>query len=116
MKRFTILLILIISVTIAMAKEGKNPVESNKDQVCEVKGQIIDQINGEVLTGVAVKLSGSDQVVYTGFDGEFSFQGLTPGTYTLETSMVSYKGEQLTVHAAKGNTNKVEIILETVTE
>ncbi len=116
MKRFTLLLVISCLTLIVMAKEGPKPATGEKDQVCELKGQVVDKINGEVLAGVAVKLTGSDKVTYTDFDGEFSFEGLTPGTYTLETALVSYKEEQVAVHTSTSSDNTVEISLVTISE
>ncbi len=58
--------------------------------VTSIQGKIIDKSTGEPLAGVSVKIEGTDQVVYSDFDGNFAFDNVTAGTFTIKVSMVSY--------------------------
>ena len=51
---------------------------------------VSDKVSGEYLTGVKVRLKGSDIVEYTDFDGQFSFNNLKPGKYTVDVEFISY--------------------------
>jgi hypothetical protein len=116
MKKVILVMGLILSGILIYAEEGENASEASKANVCLVKGQIMDKLNGESLTGVAVRIAGSDLVAYTDFDGVFTFKDLTPGSYTIETSMVSYQEEKITVEAKAMADNPVTIKLETISE
>jgi hypothetical protein len=64
------------------------------------------------LPGAQVKISGLDQTVYTDLDGNFEVQGISPGNYNLQVSLVSYeenKIKNLVVSANKKSALKVEL-------
>jgi len=65
----------------------KNKAEKAK---CTYSGQVLDAENAEALTGATVRLIEIDQEVFADFDGEFTFENIPAGTYTLEISFVSY--------------------------
>jgi len=56
-----------------------------------VSGKVLDINSGETLAGVAVAIEGTDLKVYTDLDGNFTINGIEPGTYNLILSMISYK-------------------------
>ena len=60
-----------------------------------LSGTVIDHASGENLTGVLIKIKGSDKSFYTDFEGNFEIKGLIPGDYELELSLVSYKSNLL---------------------
>jgi hypothetical protein len=75
-------------------------------------GTVVDQSTGEALPGAQVKISGLDQTVYTDLDGNFEVQGIIPGSYSLQISLVSYeenKIKDLVVSANKKSALKVEL-------
>lgn len=67
-------------------KSNNTPVEPN---VC-VTGTIVDGSTGETLAGVEVSIEGTDLKAYSDFEGKFSFNGLTAGSYKVVTNYVSY--------------------------
>lgn len=71
--------------------QAKDPEPSKLQSLSSIKGQITDQSTGEGLPGVALVLSGSDIKVYTDFDGNFTFNNITPGEYTIIAEYVSYR-------------------------
>jgi hypothetical protein len=56
-----------------------------------IQGKVVDMQTGEALVGVAVVVTGSGRRVYTDMDGHFRISGISPGTYSLVVSMISYK-------------------------
>ena len=91
-------------------KELKNFKEAVA--VTVLMGTVVDQSTGEALPGAQVKISGLDQTVYTDLDGNFEVQGIKPGNYTVEVSLVSYsenKIKDLVLSANKKSALKVEL-------
>lgn len=116
MKKIILVAIIILTGVISFAKDGKTSTEASNNSMCILKGQITDKLNGESLTGVAVRIAESDIVAYTDFDGEFTFGNLAPGIYTIETSLVSYEEEKIQVTATASSVEPVNIKLETISE
>lgn len=86
--------ILAISITLiafsANAFAGSTPTKDPAASAA-ITGKVLDYQSGETLAGVAVSVEGTDLKVYTDLDGNFSIEGLVPGTYNLVLSMISYK-------------------------
>ena len=106
MKRVLIATLLVLSVAVVNAKKSdvKSKTADVKSQATMVlSGSIADEISGESLVGVEVKIAGTDRKAYTDFDGNFSFEGVKPGEYKLVTNYISYekKSEVLKVEANK---------------
>lgn len=68
---------------------GSNPTKVPAT-TASVNGQVVDFQSGETLAGVAITVEGTETKVYTDLDGNFSIEGLEPGTYNLVLSMISY--------------------------
>jgi len=77
-------------------------------------GTVVDQITGESLTGVKVIIEETNQIVYTDFDGNFSFQSVKPGQYNLKVDYISYKANILQEVKINGVANSIKIGLKTV--
>ncbi len=58
-----------------------------------IGGHVIDADNGEHIPGCLVKISGTNLATMTDGSGHYVFRDLTPGTYTLEVSMLGYRTE-----------------------
>ncbi|MBN1597583.1 MAG: carboxypeptidase-like regulatory domain-containing protein [Bacteroidales bacterium] len=113
MKKLSVLFGLLLMVSIVTANNNKNKNAVPEKKVCELKGQIIDKENGDALTGVAVCIEGTTEIAYTNFDGEFTFQNITPGSYKLMAEFVTYEEAELIVDA-QTSMNRVEIVLMSV--
>lgn len=73
------------------ATAGNSDKKSKADKAsCSYSGTVLDSENAEALTGATVRLVEIDQEVFADFDGEFTFENIPAGTYTLEISFVSY--------------------------
>ncbi|MGB0424708.1 MAG: carboxypeptidase regulatory-like domain-containing protein, partial [Flavobacteriales bacterium] len=55
-----------------------------------ISGKVIDGENGDVLIGANVIIDGSSTGAMVDFDGNYSLEGLTPGTYNVACSFISY--------------------------
>lgn len=57
-----------------------------------IRGKVSDNVLGETLIGVTVLIEGTDPLIgtTTDLDGDFSFEHLAPGQYTLKFSYISY--------------------------
>jgi flagellar basal body-associated protein FliL len=109
------LLVLFLSFTMTIAviakeNETKKTVKAESQSGITLFGIVHDVESKELLTGVEVRIEGTDLKAYTDFDGTFSFNNLTPGDYKLVTNYISYQrhNELLKVEAKQ---NKVEIKL-----
>ncbi len=110
-KSFATVLVWLALMGVTYATEKENP-SSAEMTTTSVNGTIIDKANGEVLAGVAVKLVGTDIVVYSDFDGNFQINNLKPGKYQIESDMISYKKKNEIVKLELKKENKVEVELE----
>ena len=113
-KRISIVIISII-LAFSFAAASEKP-EGNKsgDMTTSIAGTVIDEISGETLAGVTVTLEGSEETVFTDFDGNFEFEGITPGEYVIKTRLISYKESSLTVTAELKKKNRVDLKLKSV--
>ncbi len=104
-KRILITLLALLSLTSLWAQKGT------------IRGTVYDKESGETLIGAAVKvLEVPNLVGATDLDGAYTIS-VEPGTYTLETSYISYKTIQTTQVVVKANeVTVVAIHLPTKTE
>jgi hypothetical protein len=79
----------IVSSAIA-GNTDKTEKGTEKSASINFSGTVTDEKTGEVLTGVEVRVEGTEIKTYTDFDGKFSFQNMTPGNYSLIVSYISY--------------------------
>jgi len=93
MKKITLLFsLMVLFANFIIAENNKDSKETTTStQSASIKGKIIDKSTGEPLTGALVKIENTNLEVYTDFDGNFSFQNITPGVFNLKVSLVSYK-------------------------
>lgn len=114
MKKVLIAALFILSVVIVNANETdtkSKTSDAKAEATMMISGSIADELSGESLVGVEVKIEGTDLKAYTDFDGNFSFEGVKPGEYKLVTNYISYekKSKVLDVNA---KTDDVKIKLQ----
>jgi hypothetical protein len=108
----TLLLILSLVVSVSMTAlagsndETEKPGEPVAVNTC-IAGTIIDEETGEALTGVEVKLDGTEAKTYTDFDGKFIFEQVKPGDYSVQINYISY---QPVVRDIKVQTNEMHAL------
>lgn len=67
-----------------------------------IEGTVRDSLSDERLVGASIFLNNGQSVVYTDARGNFRFDGLEDGTYTIKISFVGYKTLQKTI-SVSGN-------------
>lgn len=107
-----ILLSFLAQPVLAGVDTEKTPETAGKTQACSISGKIVDTATGEALAGVKVSLAGTNLVTYTNLDGNFSYAGLTPGNYNIETTYISYESttfRDVVLQPEKENTLKMTL-------
>ena len=114
MKSFllTALFVGIISFSFAAEKENKSEAKVEKTSLTTISGQVVDKTTEELLVGVKVTLEGTDEVVYTDFDGNYSFENIKIGNYKLTASYISYEKASVNDVQVSLNKNQVDFSLE----
>jgi uncharacterized protein YvpB len=105
MKTLNIIFGLLIIATTTFAADNIN----NK---VKVSGKVIDQVTGEVLTGVSVQVEGTNHKTYSDFDGNFTFEGLKPGEYNITASYISYEKTNDKLVISTSNNTSLKLILK----
>ena len=109
-KSFATVLVWLALAGFTFATEKENPTSA--EMTTSVTGTVIDKTSGEVLAGVAVKVVGTDLVVYSDLDGNFQINNLKPGKYQIESDMISYKKNNEIINLELKKDNKIEVELE----
>ena len=81
-------------------------------QTGEIKGTVIEKATGEPMTGATIVIESLTIGTTAGLDGEYSMK-VTPGTYTVKISFVSFNTVELTdVKVEAGKTTEANIAME----
>ncbi len=114
---FTALLILGLTsqaknlVTLKGDKEVK-AAELATLNTTSLSGVVLDNETGEALTGVAIHFEGSNEVVYTDFDGNFKMDNIVPGNYNILSNYISYSDNKLKNVNVSGQNNVIRLVLK----
>ena len=68
-----------------------------------ISGKVVDATTGEELIGATVLITGTTIGTITDFDGNFTLKNLSPGTYNISISFVSYETVQYDAVYVAGN-------------
>lgn len=86
-------------------------------QTGRIAGKVIDKKTGEELIGVSVQIEGTSIGAATDFEGKFLINNITPGTYNVVVSYISYKKKVIAgVEVKAKETALVNIALEEATK
>ena len=96
---------------IAAKKNTKKPAPSTQSPL---SGVILDKESNEKLAGVTIQLASTDQKIYTNSKGEFTIDGVEPGTYKVKVNCISYKDKEVTVKIEKSENEKLRILLNPI--
>ena len=92
---------------------GKDAPSQNPDNSSiTINGKVFDKETNEVLTGVLVEIDGTNEKVYTDFDGNFEFKNVKPDIYNISVSYIAYQKSKLKVIDAKNEVNTLKIELK----
>ena len=85
--------LLVLSLFIHIRFQAALPLPVTVDEnLTTISGRVTDISSGEELSGVEIRISGSEKEFYTDFNGAFKIENLQPGTnYTLEINFISYR-------------------------
>lgn len=108
MKILSLIAAVLFSITVSYAANEKAPAP----KTTTISGQVVDHITGEALAGVKVLVNDLNQTVYTDFDGNFEISNVVPGTYKINTSLISYNESTVEI-TCKEDTEDVTIKLDT---
>ncbi|MDH5759331.1 MAG: carboxypeptidase regulatory-like domain-containing protein [Gemmatimonadota bacterium] len=84
---------------ISVASQAERPRDVIRERILlevaakelgDLRGQILDQFSGNALFHAVVRIRDTPHQVLTDEEGRFLFQGLAPGTYTLEIRNLGY--------------------------
>ena len=111
MKKVIFALLVAFATTSAFAEKAETKTDSKADAaVISLSGNVIDEVSGEALAGVEVKVDGSDIKTYTDFDGHFVIDNLKSGECKLVASYTSYNKNEKTFQInSKSNLVKIEL-------
>ncbi len=111
MKKGFFIIALILTVFIGQAKEKENKTgDTESAAVVALKGTVADEVSGEALVGVEIKLEGTDLKTYSDFDGNFSFNNVKQGEYKVIANYISYQKKTETLEVSP-NKNELKIKL-----
>ena len=109
-KILTLVIASIIGLQFSFAANDK--ATENPPATMNMSGKVIDKVTGETLAGVMVEIDGTDKQVFSDFDGNFSFENLSTGEYTITVSLISYEKSQAKVEIGKSCEKEVKVMLE----
>lgn len=99
-----------LAISVFAEKTDSKRETKTESAVLTLSGNVIDEVSGEALVGVEVKVEGSDQKTYTDFDGHFVIDNLKAGDCKLVASYTSYnKNEKSFKVNSKTNQVKIEL-------
>src|SRR5258708_26857345 len=104
-----LLLILVFCAGVALGQQSTGTL----------KGQVSDEFGGVIVgaTVVAVNASGVEKTVTTNGEGNFVFNGLAPGKYTIRATAIGFANfENADVEAVAGRTQQLPITLKVTIE
>jgi hypothetical protein len=110
MKAKAIILVVIMLVGMSSIAIAKNPAEPAAAPSLNntITGVVLDKTTGESLTGVEVRMEGTDLKTYTDFDGKFVFENVKAGEYKLMANYISYDNSE--TKPIKVNSNELHAL------
>lgn len=120
-KLATLIVIVIFSSAIVLAENSNEEKESAKKSesavtTTSISGKVFDKISGEALTGVKVSIDGTENTVYSDFDGNFEISNIKPGNHKITASYISYKEKKESINVYIEKANNVQLAIENVSE
>ncbi len=111
MKKLILVVLVAFAALSTFAEKAESKTETKSEAiVLSLSGNVIDEVSGEALVGVEVKVEGTDVKAYTDFDGHFVINNVKSGDCKLVASYTSYnKAEKLLKVDTKSNQVKIEL-------
>jgi len=102
---FHIILILLLPFFITSCTKTKTETQGN------IEGKIIDNTNAQPIPAAEVKISGSNQIIFSGTDGAYQFINLEAGEYQITVSKQNYVQETKPISVMAGRTANLDFAL-----
>lgn len=102
----------LLSLNVSATKKSSGL--SNASARMSVSGVVIDKSTNEKLAGVMIRMTDDDQKIYSNSKGEFTLDGIAPGTYKVKINCISYKDKEVTMKVSGSRKDKVRIMLDPV--
>ena len=118
--RKLVVLSILLSFLMLQVSYSNNRDENSKTKITStntsvhVNGKIIDKETGEPLIGALVKIEGTNQKVYTDFDGNFNLENIKADVYNISVSYISYEGSILKEIKVNNSDNTLKVELKRV--
>jgi len=121
MKKFVFLFIALLAIGFesqaikVVTPEGDRELaaaEAAAIETTSLTGVVLDTETGEALAGVAIRFEGSEETVYTDFDGNFKITNVVPGNYNVMSSYISYADNKLKNVNVSGVNNVIRLVLK----
>lgn len=111
MKKLILVVLVAFASVSAFAEKAESKTETKSEAiVLSLSGNVIDEVSGEALVGVEVKVEGTDVKAYTDFDGHFVIDNVKAGNCKLVASYTSYNKAEKTLNVdTKSNQVKIEL-------
>ena len=103
-----IILILFIPLFTTVCTKTKTETTVNTGNI---EGKIIDKINAQPIPAAEVKISGSNQTIFSGADGSYKFISLAPKEYQITVSKQNYVQETKPISVIAGQTANLDFAL-----
>ncbi len=113
MKTLMVALLAFITIHLSAFESGG---ENKSNSQAALIGKVTDQVTGEALAGVAVKVEGTDIVAYTNFDGQFEIENMKPGSYDVCVSYISYEEKENAISLEAGKQRELKMDLAAIKE
>jgi YbbR domain-containing protein len=110
---FLFIALSVLAVTDGLAS-GKGSKPSGPGNQLSLSGVVLDKNSSERLAGVTIKITSTDQKIYSDIKGEFTLEGIAPGTYKVKVNCISYKDKEITIKIMKSQQEKLEIYLNPI--
>jgi len=108
MKKLILSIVLVSLLGFAFAgneNANESKAEASPANAISISGTVADLSTGEALTGVEITIEGTDIKTYSDFDGNFSFDKISPGEYSIIASFISYKKSLVEDYKADGKSS-----------
>ncbi|MDY6800370.1 MAG: carboxypeptidase-like regulatory domain-containing protein [Bacteroidota bacterium] len=120
-KLATLIVIIFFSSAMVLAENSNEEKENAKKSesavmTTTISGKVFDKITGESLAGVKVSVDGTENTVYSDFDGYFEISNIKPGNHKITASYISYKEREESINVYIERANDVELAIENVSE
>lgn len=102
------------SIAIATLIALSSPIAAYAQSVNLIEGRVQSAQNGSALSGAIVKVTDTQQQVFTDDSGRFVLRNIEPGTITIEVSYIGLSSQVQQVEVKEQNNSAVLIELEAI--